>query len=106
MKLIGSVTKKLINFYKQTVYTYTACSHCNCVIIAVVVVLSGSSQNADFAGFLIQGRMAADGTTRVGTFVANGGDQRTACSGVSAIICIPALLYQQMQQQQQLDDSC
>lgn len=48
------------------------------------IVLSGSSQNADFAGFLIQGRMAADGTTRVGTFVDNGDDQQTACSDDSS----------------------
>ena len=66
--------------------------HCMAIIIvyliipAAVVVLSGTSQNADFAGFLIQGRMVADNTTRVGTFIANGGDQQTACSSVSVII--------------------
>ena len=44
-----------------------------------VVILSGSSANANFRGFLIAGRLAADGTTVAGTFVNNGNDQRTAC---------------------------
>ena len=37
--------------------------------------------NADFRGFLIQGRMAADGTTPAGTFTDNGDDQQTVCTG-------------------------
>ena len=45
------------------------------------VVLSGSSSNADFRGFLIQGRTMANAAT--GTFVDNGDDQQLRCSNVS-----------------------
>ena len=45
-----------------------------------LVVLSGSSDNADFLGFLVQGRVMADGTTATGTFVDNGDDQQTVCT--------------------------
>ena len=45
----------------------------------------GSSDNADFLGFLVQGRVMADGTTPAGTFTENGDDQQTLCtSDVSA----------------------
>ena len=44
-------------------------------------MLSGSSDNTDFIGFLIQGRVMADGTTTAGTFSDNGADQKTACTG-------------------------
>lgn len=49
------------------------------LFIYPIVILSGSSGNADFRGFLIQGRTMATNTA-VGTFVDNGGDQRTACT--------------------------
>ena len=43
-------------------------------------MLSGSSINADFIGFIIQGRIAADDSTTVGTFIDNGSDdQRVIC---------------------------
>ena len=47
-----------------------------------VVVLSGhgSSDNADFLGFLVQGRVMADGTTPAGTFTEDGDDQQTLCT--------------------------
>ena len=47
------------------------------------VILSGSSSNPNFRGFLIQGRVVADGTTAAGTFVVNENNQRTACRNVS-----------------------
>ena len=49
-------------------------------LVYFVVILSGSSANADFIGFLIAGRLAVDRTTVAGTFVDNGNDQRTACA--------------------------
>ena len=50
-------------------------------------MLSGSSENEDFRGFLIQGRIVADGTTTAGVFVDTGDeDQQLACSDVSTII--------------------
>ena len=45
-----------------------------------VVVLSGSSDDADFLGFLVQGRVMADGITPAGTFTENGDDQQTLCT--------------------------
>ena len=53
------------------------------MLVYYAVTLSGSSSNPNFRGFLIQGRIAADGTTTAGTFVDNGNNQRTACSNVS-----------------------
>ena len=46
------------------------------------VVLSGSTQNPSFRGFLIQGRTAADGSP-VGTFVigATAANQQAVCTG-------------------------
>ena len=44
------------------------------------VTLSGSSDNADFLGFLVQGRVMADGATPAGTFTENGNDQQTVCT--------------------------
>ena len=44
-------------------------------------MLSGSSNNTDFLGFLIQGRVMADGSTAAGTFTANSDDQQTVCTG-------------------------
>ena len=44
------------------------------------VTLSGSSDNADFLGFLVQGRVMADGATPAGTFMDNGNDQQTVCT--------------------------
>ena len=52
-----------------------------CNLVFSAVVLSGSSDNADFLGFLIQGRVMADGTTAAGTFMDNGDDQQTVCTG-------------------------
>ena len=52
-------------------------------LIYYTVMLSGSSSNQRFRGFLIQGRIVADGTTTAGTFVVNGNNQRTACRNVS-----------------------
>ena len=49
------------------------------LLVYFVVILSGSSANANFRGFLIAGRLAADGTTAAGTFVGNGNDQKTTC---------------------------
>ena len=43
-------------------------------------MLSGSSDNADFVGFLVQGRVMADGTTATGTFTDNGDDQQAVCT--------------------------
>ena len=48
-------------------------------ILSVTVVLSGTSSNTNFKGFLVQGRMMADGTA-VGRFVVTGNDQRITCS--------------------------
>ena len=50
-----------------------------CNLVFSAVVLSGSTNNTDFIGFLIQGRIMADGTTAVGTFTVNGDDQQTVC---------------------------
>ena len=50
-----------------------------CNLVFSAVVLSGGSNNTDFIGFLIQGRIMADDTTAVGTFTANGDDQQTVC---------------------------
>ena len=55
--------------------------HCNDVILYFsVVILSGGDNNADFRGFLIQGRLMADDTA-IGTFLDNGEDQQLACDG-------------------------
>ena len=37
-------------------------SHIYCHLIFSLVVLSGSSDNPDFLGFLVQGKIMADGT--------------------------------------------
>ena len=42
-------------------------------------MLSGTTDNPDFRGFLVQGRVAADGTTTAGTFIDNGDDQQVVC---------------------------
>ena len=74
---------------------------CNSVIICTAiddyacfsaVVLSGSSSDADFRGFLVQGRVVADGNT-MGTFTDNGDDQQVVCSGVSGKITTAILIY-------------
>lgn len=58
--------------------------------ISSAVVLSGSSENADFIGFLIQGRIVADGTTTAGAFDdIDDEDQQLACDNdVSTIILL------------------
>jgi len=45
--------------------------------------MQGGTTNPDFRGFLIQARLAADGT-RVGTFAASGTDYQSACNNVRA----------------------
>lgn len=57
------------------------------------VVLSGSSSNADFRGFLIQGRTMTNTVT--GTFVDNGDDQKTICNNVSALVYMYLLCKQE-----------
>ena len=42
------------------------------------VILSGTSSNVDFRGFLIQSRTSG-GSTNAGTFVDNGDDQQITC---------------------------
>ena len=52
-------------------------------------MLSGSSENADFIGFLIQGRIVADGTTTAGVFYDIGDeDQQLACDNDVSIIIL------------------
>ena len=48
-----------------------------------IVILSGTSNNPTFRGFLIQGRLAADGTTPAGSFEVgnNVTNQQTVCTG-------------------------
>ena len=53
----------------------------NLLILLYAVVLSGSNANPDFKGFLIQGRIVADGTTTAGEFIVNGDDQQIRCDG-------------------------
>ena len=55
-------------------------SHIYCHLIFSLVVLSGSSDNPDFLGFLVQGKVMADDTTATGTFMDNGDDQQTVCT--------------------------
>ena len=43
-------------------------------------MLSGTTTNLDFRGFLVQGRVMADEST-TGTFIDNGDDQQVVCSG-------------------------
>ena len=52
---------------------------CN-LVFSIVVLSGGSSNNTGFIGFLIQGRIMADGSTAVGTFIDNGDDQQTVCA--------------------------
>ena len=55
--------------------------HYNDVILFFsVVILSGSATNANFRGFLIQGRVMADDTA-TGTFTDNDDDQQLVCNG-------------------------
>ena len=54
--------------------------HRCCNLFFYAVVLSGSSDNADFLGFLIQGRVMADDTTAAGTFTDDSTDQQTVCT--------------------------
>lgn len=62
------------------------CSSCTVqfwmMCIYSTVVLSGSTQNPSFRGFLIQGRTAADGSP-AGTFVigASAANQQAVCTG-------------------------
>lgn len=53
----------------------------NYIFVFTTVVLSGSSSNADFRGFLIQGRTMNDAAT--GTFMKNGDNQQIICENVS-----------------------
>ena len=55
-----------------------SCIYCHLIFSAVT--LSGSSDNADFLGFLVQGRVMADDTTPAGTFTENSNDQQTVCT--------------------------
>ena len=45
-------------------------------------MLSGTTTNADFRGFLVQGRIMADDTS-TGTFTDNGDDHQVVCTEVS-----------------------
>ena len=53
------------------------------VFIPSIVILSGTSNNPTFRGFLIQGRLAADGTTPAGSFEVDSTvtNQKTVCIG-------------------------
>lgn len=63
-------TQQEIKFYTLSFYGFT-------------VVLSGTSENMDFRGFIIQARTVADGSP-VGQFMTdNSTDQQPQCSGVS-----------------------
>ena len=53
----------------------------NRCIIFSVVILSGTTDNPTFRGFLIQGRLAADGTTLAGSFYIGATDQKALCMG-------------------------
>ena len=46
------------------------------------VTLSGGTDNPDFRGFMIQGRLVADGQTPAGEFT-GGGESQLRCSDVS-----------------------
>ena len=54
---------------------------CACFLYAVT--LSGTANNENFRGFLIQGRLAADGTTPAGTFLIGNTvtNQKALCTG-------------------------
>ena len=62
------------------------------LILLYAVVLSGSDINGNFRGFLIQGRIVADGSTTAGTFIDNGSDQQVICD-VSTSIYGPIDIY-------------
>ena len=58
-------------------------NHYNYVLVSSTVELSGTDNNEDFRGFLIQGRLAADGSTPAGTFLIGNSDtnQQALCTG-------------------------
>jgi len=47
--------------------------------------MSGTPSNNDFRGFMIQGRMVADGTTPVGTFATSGTNYQSQCTNVRVL---------------------
>ena len=55
------------------------------VILFSVVILSGTTTNADFQGFLVQARVMASDTA-TGTFTDNGDDQQLVCTGDVSVI--------------------
>ena len=54
------------------------------MFVFITVILSGSSSNTNFRGFLIQGRNMNNAAT--GTFVDNGDDQQILCDNVSSYL--------------------
>ena len=63
-----------------------------CMFVFFTVVLSGSSSNANFRGFLVQGRTMNNAAT--GTFMDNGDDQQIRCDNVSSyLVYVPSVLH-------------
>ena len=75
-------TSEYITIHLWNICSVTMCDSLYSHLFYSTVVLSGSSSNSDFNGFLIQGRMMADNSP-VGTFVDNGNNQQIKCSSVS-----------------------
>ena len=73
--------------------THVICKHTLCTFSRITVTLSRNGDEITFRGFFVQARLAADGTTRVGTFAVRDGSTDIQLSNcpTPSVSCI--LLY-------------
>ena len=79
--MLHTVCYKVVMCMQYHVYFSISLVHLikQCMLVYFTVILSGTSSNVDFRGFLIQSRTSG-GSTNAGTFVDNGDDQQIRCN--------------------------